>query len=280
MGLLGAHVSTSGGIYNAITNGEKLECDAIQIFTKSQMRWNSKPLKGNDIAKFKKMWKESRIEKIIVHDSYLINLGSPDNEKHDKSKAAFIDEIERAKSLGTNFLVFHPGAHMGEGEEFCIKKIGKTLNEIIDEIDPESLKILIETTAGQGTNVGYKFEHLRDILAIVKNPGKFGICIDTCHIFAAGYDIRTKEAYDRTMDEFDKIMGIKNVFAFHLNDAKVELGSRVDRHENIGKGKIGKDAFGFIVNDKRFEKVPMVLETPGGDEFYKKNLSILRGLIR
>ena len=280
MGLLGAHVSTSGGIYNAITNGEKLECDAIQIFTKSQMRWNSKPLKGNDIAKFKKMWKESRIEKIIVHDSYLINLGSPDNEKHSKSKAAFIDEIERAKSLGTNFLVFHPGAHMGEGEEFCIKKIGKTLNEIIDEIDPESLKILIETTAGQGTNVGYKFEHLRDILAIVKNPGKFGICIDTCHIFAAGYDIRTKEAYDRTMDEFDKIMGIKNVFAFHLNDAKVELGSRVDRHENIGEGKIGKDAFGFIVNDKRFEKVPMVLETPGGDEFYKKNLSILRGLIR
>ncbi|NIA23555.1 MAG: deoxyribonuclease IV [Proteobacteria bacterium] len=280
MGLLGAHVSTSGGICNAITNGEKLKCDAIQIFTKSQMRWDAKPLKDKDVAKFKEMWAVSRIKKIIVHDSYLINLGSPDQEKHRKSESAFIDEIKRAKEIGANFLVFHPGAHMGEGESKCIKRIGNTLNEILEEIDPGDVTILIETTAGQGTNVGYRFEHLRDILAILKSPGKFGICIDTCHIFASGYDIRTKNAYENVMREFDNSIGTNKIFAFHLNDAKVELGSRVDRHENIGVGKIGKDAFGFIVNDKRFSSVPMVLETPGGDEFYKKNLEILRGLIR
>lgn len=280
MGLLGAHVSTSGGIYNAIKNGENLKCDAIQIFTKSQMRWDAKPLKEKDVEKFKKMWSVSRIKKIIVHDSYLINLGSPDPEKHKKSKLSFIDEIKRAKKLGANFLVFHPGAHMGEGESKCIKRIGDTLNEITTEVDSENLIILIETTAGQGTNVGYRFEHLRDILAIVNNPEKFGVCIDTCHIFAAGYDIRTADAYKNVMREFNGLIGINKIFAFHLNDAKVDLGSRVDRHENIGVGQIGKDAFGFIVNDRRFESVPMVLETPGGNEFYEKNLEILRGLIK
>jgi len=280
MGLLGAHVSISGGIYNAIENGEKLECKSIQIFTKNQMRWESKKLEDKDIELFKINWEKSGIDMILSHDSYLINLGSPDKNKLMKSIKSFKDEIYRCKLLGLNGLVFHPGAHMGKGEGYCISKIAENLNIIIEEMGNSNIKLLIETTAGQGTNIGYRFEHLRDIMDLVKYKSSIGICIDTCHIFAAGYDIRTEKGYKKVLDEFDTVVGIDKIKAFHLNDCKSKYSSRVDRHENIGAGNIGIESFKFLCNDKRFKNLPMILETPGGEEYYKKNLEILKGLIK
>ncbi len=279
MGLLGAHVSTSGGINNAIKNGEKLKCQSIQIFTKNQMRWESKKLEDKDIELFKLNWEKSGIDIILSHDSYLINLGSPDKNKLMKSIRSFMDEMHRCELLGLNGLVFHPGAHMGKGEAYCISKIAKNLNIMLEEMGNSDIKLLIETTAGQGTNVGYRFEHLRDIIDSVKYKSSIGICIDTCHIFAAGYDIRTEEGYKKVLDEFDSIVGIDKIKAFHLNDCKSKYSSRVDRHENIGAGNIGTKLFEVLCNDKIFDNIPMILETPGGEGYYIKNLEILNRLI-
>ncbi|MCK4544926.1 deoxyribonuclease IV [candidate division WOR-3 bacterium] len=280
MGLLGAHVSTSGGIYNAIENGEKLKCKSIQIFTKNQMRWKARKLEDKDIELFKLDWEKSGIDMILSHDSYLINLGSPDKNKSMKSIKSFKDEIYRCKLLGLNGLIFHPGAHMGKGEGYCISKIAENLNIIIEEMENPNIKLLIETTAGQGTNIGYRFEHLRDIIDSVKCKSSIGICIDTCHIFAAGYDIRTEKGYKKVLDEFDTIVGTDKIEAFHINDCKSEYLSRVDRHENIGAGNIGIKLFEVLCNDSDFANIPMILETPGGEKYYKKNLEILKGLIK
>ncbi|MCD6515105.1 MAG: deoxyribonuclease IV [Candidatus Odinarchaeota archaeon] len=279
MGILGAHISIAGGISKAPIRGREIGCDAIQIFTKSQRQWKAKPLTEEEIEAFKKNMKDNNIKIAVAHDSYLINLGSPDEERYKKSLESFIDEVIRAGLLGIPYLVFHPGAHMNAGEEFALKRIAESLNEVIAKTEEYPVVLLLETTAGQGSNVGYKFEHIAEIIDMVDEKKRVGACFDTAHIFAAGYDIRTREAYEETIDLFDEIIGLDKLKVIHLNDSKKELGSRVDRHEHIGKGLIGIDAFKFIVNDKRFEKHPMILETPGAEKYYKENLEVLRSLI-
>lgn len=280
MPLLGAHISISGGIYKAPQRGRELGCDAIQIFTRSQRQWTSKPLTDEDIEKFKENIRKFKIRVAIVHASYLVNLGSPNEETFKKSLNAIIDDAKRAEVLGIGYLVFHPGSHMGSGEDFAIKRIAEGLNKAIEETDGYKVMFLLETTAGQGTNVGYRFEHIARIIDLVDDKSRVGTCLDTAHIFAAGYDISNREKYEKTIELFDEIIGLKTLKVFHLNDSKKELGSRVDRHEHIGKGLIGLDGFRFILNDKRFRDHPMILETPGAEKYYKENLAVLRSLIK
>lgn len=281
MALLGAHVSTSGGLEKAPERGVELGCQTIQIFTRNQMRWHSKPLTDEEIERYHKTWKDiAKGFPVLAHDSYLINLGSPDKEKLETSRQAFVDELDRAEKLGISYLVFHPGAHLNEvSEEKCARTIAESLNWVIQQCPETHTQILIENTAGQGSNIGYQFKQIAQILEHVEALDRLGVCFDTCHALAAGYDFRTQQGYQQVMAEFDKIIGLNYIKAFHLNDSKKPLGSRVDRHENIGQGFVGKEAFQCIVNDSRFLKTPMVLETPGGDIDYKENLKILRSLI-
>ena len=279
MGVLGAHVSISGGVDKAPKRGQEIGCDSIQIFTKNQRQWKARPLSEDEIKSFKENLVTYNIRMVVAHDSYLINLGSPDETQYKKSFDAFLDEAARAEALGIPYLVFHPGAHRDYGEKYALKKIAESLNEIIARTENYRLVFLVETTAGQGTNVGYRFEHIAEIIDLVDDKKRVGACFDTAHVFAAGYDIRTREAYEETFDQFDEIVGLDKLKVLHLNDSKKELGSRVDRHEHIGKGLIGIDAFRFIVNDKRFENLPMILETPGGEKGYEENLRVLRSLI-
>lgn len=280
MPLLGAHVSISGGIYKAPQRGKDIGCDAIQIFSKNQMQWTAKPLTTQEAEKFKKELVVNDIKDTVIHTSYLINIGSPDKEKLEKSRNALIDEFERARLLGIPYIVLHPGSHMGKGEELGLDIVAESINYIFDIIKGNNTMLLLETTAGQGSNLGYKFEQIAYLIEKTKDKDRIGVCFDTCHIFAAGYDIRTKEAYEKTIREFDKIIGIPNLKAIHLNDSKNDIGTRKDRHEHIGKGYIGLSAFEFIVNDERFANIPMILETPGGEKYYRENLEILRSLIK
>ncbi len=277
--LVGAHVSIAGGVYNAIVNGEKIGATAIQMFSKNQTRWISKPLSDEDAAKFRNDWQDSSIQEIIIHDSYLINLGSPDPVLLQKSRDAFLDEVERAEKLGVRYLIFHPGSHLETGEDVGLKTIAESMNSVIDARPGYDVKLLLETTAGQGTNLGYTFEQLAQIMELVEDKRRQGVCLDTAHVFAAGYDIRTKETYEAMFAEFDSIIGLENLLAIHVNDSKKELGSRVDRHENIGEGLLGKEPFRFLMNDSRFTNVPKLLETPGTEEDFRRNLFLLRSLV-
>jgi len=277
--LLGTHVSISGGVFNAPARGEKIGCTAIQIFTKNQMQWKAKELTNNDIEKFKAELEKSTVTSVISHDSYLINLGNPNKDMLIKSLKAFGNEMQRAEILGIPFLVFHPGSHLNVGEKLGLRKIAESLNLLLDQYKNFKLMPLLETTAGQGTNLGYCFEQLAEIIDMVEQKDRVGVCLDTAHVFAAGYDIRTRKAYEKTFNEFDKIVGLEKLKAFHLNDSKKVLGSRVDRHENIGKGYIGLDTFRFLLNDPRFENIPKVLETPGKEQDFKRNLDLLKSLI-
>ncbi len=241
----------------------------------------AKPLTEEDINAFKDTLKKTKIKATAVHDAYLINLGNPDDSKWTKSKEAFLIEMQRAEALGIPHLIFHPGAHLGKGEEYCLKRIASALNELHDQTPGFKLKALIEGTAGQGTNVGYKFEHIRAIIDKLSEPERIGMCYDTCHAFAAGYDIRNEEVYKRTFEELDNIIGLAKLEAFHLNDALKPLGSRIDRHVQIGEGEIGLFGFWRLVNDKRFKEHPGYLETPPlltGESSYKHNLKILKKL--
>ena len=276
---LGAHVSIAGGLYNAIANGEKIGANAIQIFSKNQTRWLTKPLLQQDAIKFQQAWKNSSIKEIVIHDSYLINLGSPDSTILNKSRDAFLDEIERADMLGIRFLVFHPGSHINSGEKTGIKTIADSLNLIINKHPDYQLRLLLEATAGQGTNLGYKFEQLAEIINRVEDKTKVGVCLDTAHIFAAGYDLRTPETYDKTISEFDSIVGLDNLFCFHINDSKKEFNSHVDRHEQIGEGFLGIEPFRRLLNDPRLTEIPKLLETPGDETDFKRNLDLLKSLI-
>jgi deoxyribonuclease-4 len=280
--LIGAHMSISGGLHKAIERGIEVKCEALQIFTKNSNQWKAKPILKNEIEEFKKKREEWGDFTILVHDSYLINLGSPKEGARQKSIHAFLEEIERCDQLGLPYLVFHPGSHLGTGEEEGCRLISRSLNEIVEKYSGFKVKLLMETTAGQGTNIGYKFEHLRMILDQLRNPERMGVCLDTCHIFAAGYDIRSGEGYEKTFQEFDRVMGVEMIKAFHVNDSKKEFLSRVDRHEHIGKGFIGENTFRFLMNDRRFEKIPMVLETPKGETTKEdeENISLLRRLSR
>jgi deoxyribonuclease-4 len=280
--LLGAHMSIAGGVGNAFLAGQKVACEAIQIFTKSSRQWAAKPLAKEEIADFHAKRKETGIAAVVAHDSYLLNLGSPDAGLRKRSVAAFIDEIERCEVLGVSNLIAHPGAHVGAGELEGIKTIAKSLDEVHRSCAEFKVKVTLEITAGQGSNLGYRFEQIGAIIDATKESDRLRVCFDTEHAFAAGYDIRTQEGYEKTFGEFDEAIGIKLLAAFHLNDSKKEFHSRVDRHEHIGQGFIGVEAFRLLMNDKRFWGLPMCLETPKGPDLKedRENLTLLRSLIQ
>lgn len=278
--LLGAHVSIAGGFDKAVIRGENIGCDSIQIFTKSQRQWSAKKIDESQVKLFKKALSRSRIKAVVVHTAYLINLASPKKDTLEKSQKAFLEEMDRAETLGIPYLVHHPGAHLDVGEKKGIELIAEGLNISLSARRGYKVMPLLETTAGQGTNLGYKFEELVAIRDLLEEKEWVGVCLDTSHIFAAGYDIRTKDAYEKTMETFDEIIGLSLLKAVHLNDSKTDLGKRVDRHEHIGKGKIGLGAFSFLVNDERLKSIPGCLETPGSEEDFKKNLQTLRTLLK
>lgn len=279
--LLGAHMSIAGGVGNALLDGKKVDCDAIQIFTKSSRQWAAKPYTKDEIEQFRINQKETGIATVIAHDSYILNLGSPDAGLRKRSVAAFIDELERCEVLGVTNLVAHPGAHVGAGEAGGIKLIAKSLDEVHKGCPGYKVKVTLEITAGQGSNLGYRFEQIGAMIDATKESDRISVCFDTEHAFAAGYDIRTKEGYERTFAQFDDAIGLDRLAAFHLNDSKKEFHSRVDRHEHIGKGYIGVEAFRLLLNDKRFWGLPMCLETPKGPDLQedRENLTLLRNLI-
>lgn len=259
---VGAHVSASGGVFNAPLNAMKIGARAFALFTKNQKQWASKPLEEATIGLFKDNLAQSGIlpRHILPHDSYLINLGHPEEEKRLKSLEAFIDELHRCSQLGLDRLNFHPGSHLKQiSEEACIDRIALSMNEAIKHV--EGVNLTIENTAGQGSNLGWKFEHLAAIIERIEDKSRVGVCIDTCHMFTAGYDIRTRETYDATWNAFDTIVGFEYLKGMHINDSKPDLGSHVDRHDSIGKGKLGLDPFGFIMNDPRMDDIPLILET-------------------
>jgi deoxyribonuclease-4 len=262
MKFLGAHVSAAGGVENAPKNAAAIGARAFALFTKNQRQWRAKPLSADSIEAFRLNLKDSGIrpEHVLPHDSYLINLGSPEQEQWDRSYAAFLDEAQRAEQLGLKLLNFHPGSHLGKiSEEECLKRIARGMNRVLSETS--SVALVIENTAGQGSSVGYRFEHLARLLELSDMPERVGVCIDTCHAFAAGYDLRTEESYRRVMEDFDRIVGSDRLMGAHINDAKSGLGSRVDRHHSIGEGNLGMEAFRLLMNDSRFDGIPLILET-------------------
>jgi len=283
---LGAHMSIGGGKYMALVRGKELGCKAIQVFIRSVRSWASKPLEQQDIDDFIKKRKEiSDIWPIISHNSYLINLASIEKEKLEKSYDTMLDELTKAAQLGIEYENMHPGVIAVSDKdkitkEEALTQIADQLNKLMDATKDSKTIILLETTAGQGKGLGNKFHHFKNIIDKIKNKKRIGVCVDTAHIFAAGYDFRTKKKYNEIWDEFDDIIGLGYLFAFHLNDTDKELGSRVDRHIHIGQGKIGKEPFSFFVNDDRFKDHPGILETPKGKDMKEdaKNLAVLRSL--
>ena len=277
---LGAHMSIAGGVDQAIWRGKSIGCETIQIFTKSARQWRAKPLTAEEVSRFKRAREESGISPVFAHTSYLINLGSPDRTLWLKSVASFLEEMERCAALGLPYLVTHPGANAEEEEG--LDRIRLALDEILERTEGSGVMILLETTAGQGGTLGHCFEHLARLIKKSRYPERLGICYDTCHTFVAGYDIRTPEALTATFKVFDKIIGLDRLKAIHLNDSRGDLGSRIDRHEHIGKGKLGLEAFRLLLNEPRFQELPMVLETPKGPEMEEdvENLRVLRSLLK
>jgi len=280
---LGAHLSIAGGVVNAVLAAERLGCQTVQLFTKNSNQWAGKPFAPDEPAEFRKALRRTRIKFAISHDSYLINLATADAALWRRSVEAFVDELDRAETLGLTYLVTHPGAHVGIGEETGLANVARAIDEVHARRPDDKVKVLLELTAGQGSCLGCRFEHLASILEQVRDPNRLGVCLDTCHVFAAGYAFGTAQEYAAMMDEFDRVIGLKRLKLFHLNDSKKPCGSRVDRHEHIGRGHIGLEPFRRIVNDPRFRKTPMILETPkedgDGTEMDPVNLATLRGLI-
>jgi deoxyribonuclease IV len=266
MPILGAHQSIAGGYYKAAELGVETGCQVIQVFTKNTNQWRGKPITPEEAAHFQHSLAAARIACPLAHDSYLINLASPEKTLWKKSIDALVDEVQRAAALGIAWVVCHPGAFTTTSEAEGLKRIVAALDTVLGQAGDKSTGILLENTAGQGTTLGWRFEHLAEILAGVKDNGRLGVCFDTCHAFAAGYKISTQSDYRATMKQFDKVVGLDQIRAFHLNDSVKDCGSRVDRHAHIGLGKIGRDAFGWLLRDRRFRAVPMVLETPKGKE--------------
>ncbi len=283
MPLFGAHMSIAGGYHNAIDAAEEFGCETFQIFTKNASQWKGKVLADEEVELFHDKLAKTNLKYPTAHDSYLINLASPDEALYQKSIAAFIDEIQRADRFGLKYLVTHPGAHVESGEEAGLERIISALNQVCDELESFEVMVLLETTAGQGTTLGHRFEHLAQIRQDLNAPEKFGVCLDTCHVFAAGYDISHKAGYEQTIGEFDRIVGLKNLKLFHVNDSKKKLDSRVDRHDHLGKGFIGAEAFRLLVNDARFANHPMILETPKSEgdrnDMDHDNMRFLRGAL-
>ena len=278
MKYIGAHVSASGGVENAPINAHKIGAKAFALFTKNQKQWFAKPLSTENIDGFKSNCEKFGYDPkyILPHDSYLINLGNPVPENITKSRRAFLDEMQRCELLGIELLNFHPGAHLKQiSEEECISKIAESINMTLDKT--KGVIAVIENTAGQGSAIGYKFEHLAAIIDQVEDKGRVGVCLDTCHTYTAGYDIKSEEGYRAVFEDFENIVGFKYLKGIHLNDSKKELASRVDRHHNIGKGLLGLDVFRRMMNDPRFDDMPIILETPDSD-LWEEEIELLYSL--
>ena len=280
--LLGAHVSIAGGVAEAPARGARIGCDSIQIFTKSSRQWAAKPYTKEEVEAFRRNRREYGIATVIAHDCYLVNLGAPDGALRKKSIVGFIDELERCEMLGVPYLVAHPGSHVGSGEETGIKTIAASIDEAHASCGGFRTRVALEITAGQGSNLGCTFAQMGRIFDAVKESERLALCFDTEHAFAAGYDIRTAEGYERTLAELDEKIGIERIAAFHLKDSVKPFNSRVDRHEHIGKGYIGIEPFARLVNDPRFAGIAMCLETEPGDEMkdIAADLATLRGLVK
>jgi deoxyribonuclease-4 len=277
--LLGAHFSIAKGFDQAIYEAQRYGCTALQVFTKNASTWKERRLSPVEIDLFKAAKLASGISHIAAHTSYLINIASPEKKKYIKSTTALEQELLRASALGIAHVVLHPGAHMNSGRSEGIIRIVKAINSLYDQLPEVETRLLLETTAGQGSSLGYAFEQLAEIIEKVHRKGRIGVCLDTSHIFAAGYDIRDKRSYRETITEFDQTIGLQKLALLHLNDSKKELGSRVDRHEHIGRGLIGPDAFKSIMNDERLQHIPKIIETPKkaeGIDWDRKNLDLLR----
>ncbi len=279
---LGAHMSISGGVHLALTRGLGIGCNAVQLFVKSSNQWKAKELTAEEIELFRKEAARFKPGFIMAHTSYLINIASPDPELLEKSRNALLIEMERSETLTIPYVVLHPGSHRGEGLEEGIKRIAGSLDVLFSKTAGYKAILLLETTSGQGSTIGRKFEELASIIELIDDKSRVGVCFDTCHSFAAGYDMRTKKTYNETFRSFDDIIGLDLLKAFHLNDSKGPLGSRKDRHTHIGQGELGIEPFRFLVNDRRFKNLPMVLETPKGPDLKEdiENLKLLRSLRR
>jgi deoxyribonuclease-4 len=273
---------TSGGVWKALQRGVSIGCDIVQIFVKNNMQWFGKPHAPDVLALYANELASQKLSAVFGHTGYLINLGAPACDNREKSLQSLIQEIGFATDLGLPFLVMHPGAHLGQGEKLGLKQIVIGLNEVFRATKMSPVRIALENTAGQGSCLGCELRHLAAIYESVERPERLAVCLDTCHLFAAGYDIRTAKGWDVAMAEVEALFGLEQVVAFHLNDSKADFGSRVDRHEHIGKGKIGREGFRHIVNDPRFRDVPGCLETPKSDDLREdvKNLKVLRSLVK
>jgi deoxyribonuclease-4 len=304
MPLFGAHMSIAGGLFKAVESAREYKCQALQLFTANPQSWHvppysAKPSKAKSakppvangdaglsdeiVLAFRRALRGSGIRRTLSHDSYLVNLGSPDEAVYRRSIESFVAELRRCEQLCLDYLVMHPGAHVDSGEEAGLARVAAALNEVHARCPGYRVKVLLETTAGQGSSLGYRFEHLARILSMVAEPNRLGVCLDTCHVFAAGYELAPRPCYLATMREFDRVVGLRRLCAFHLNDSVKPLYSRVDRHAAIGQGHIGLEPFRFLVNDRRFRTRPMILETPKedaeGNDLDKVNLKVLRGLV-
>ena len=280
--LFGAHESIAGGIFNAIERGKKATCDTIQMFNKSNNQWRARKLDPNEIDKFFEAIETTGVTVALSHTSYLINIASPDDALGEKSRLSLLEEMERCNLLKIPNLVMHPGSHVGSGQETGMARIVENINRMFDELDDNQVTLLLETTAGQGSNLGYRFEQLAQMIDGVENKDHMGVCLDTCHIFAAGYPLTDPREYKETIKQFDDVVGLDLLKVIHMNDSKKEFDSRKDRHEHIGKGFIGLEGFRNIVNDRRLKNVPMILETPKGEDLAEdiENLAVLRGLVK
>lgn len=278
--MFGAHISVAGGLHQAFARGEAAGCETLQIFTKSERQWQAKPLTDDIIEQFRAEATRSQITPLLTHGSYLINLAAPSDELWERSIAALAEELERCRQLQIPYLVLHPGAHTGSGTDAGLRRVSVALNRLFAAGCGGDVTLLLETTAGQGTTLGGSFEELTSLLEQVEHPERIAVCIDTCHIFAAGYDFTTPEGYAATFDRLIELLGRERIKAFHLNDSKGAAGSHLDRHEGIGDGQIGLAGFRQLVNDLRFAGLPMILETPKGDDSAEdiRNLATLRGL--
>ncbi len=274
--LIGAHTSAAGGAHKALLEGKEIGATTVQLFTRNQKRWISKEISDEEAELFQKTLEETGLSHIMCHDSYLINLGCPNKENLQKSRKAFKEELIRCQKLGISYLNFHPGAALDGSAEDCLATIVESLEELSSLAERETTKLLIESTAGQGSTVGYKFEHLAYLIEKLHKKLPIGVCIDTCHIFAAGYDLRTSKAFEQTIQEFDKVVGLKYLFALHVNDSLKPLGSRVDRHAPLGEGEIGMECFKLLMQHPKTRHLPKYLETPEGPSLWKKEIQLLK----
>jgi deoxyribonuclease IV len=274
---IGAHMRTSKGLGNALRMGKEIGCTAVQVFTSSPQTWHTPPITQEKILDFKKAQQETGITEVVTHDSYLINLSAPDPAMREKSIKALTNELARSSQYGIKYVVSHIGAHVGLGMGHALLAAAEGMHEVLDN-SPDDVTLLMETTAGQGSSLNSRFEEIAALLNELKGHKRLGVCLDTCHVFVAGYDIRTEEGFTRTFAEFERLIGFDNLKAVHCNDSKKGLGSKIDRHEHIGKGEIGIKAFELLVNDRRFAKIPIVVETPESETMHAENVKVLQGL--